>query len=111
MDNGTRPNDYIDLTEYPAARCVTHLIPEAIRRLYGQPFNRYQLTQILVAEYEVEETTGVEDTVRKCLYDMEKKGLIEIHSRSVGRGRLNSYIEKKRPSEEGHRFPREEVKG
>jgi hypothetical protein len=87
-----KPADYIDLASYPRYRSVTDMVPEAIRRLYGQPFTRFQLCQILIKQFNVNSNEeNLEETIRKCLYDMYKKGLIEIHEPGSGRGKPNVY--------------------
>ena len=84
MDNGTRPNDYIDLSGYPSPETRPHKTRDAIRRLYGQPFDRAQLTQILIKEYQLLDSPELVESVRKYLYEMEKKGELEVIRRGHG---------------------------
>lgn len=93
MLNGSKPEDYIDLEDYCSNRNISGLVREIIGRLYGQLFNAYQIVQILQSKYGKDKHIGLQDTVRKCLYDMSKEGFITLITSGSGRGVQNVYQE------------------
>ena len=76
--NGKKPEDFIDLSDYQQPTCTKDQVSEVIKRLYGQKFTAHQICNILVKLYYREESVDkLRETVRKCLYDLQKD--LEIH--------------------------------